>query len=270
MSLHLNGVALVTGAGSGIGRECALGYAAEGAKAVVFADLSYERAVDAAQESETVATNPIFKAMAVRVDPADLGSVADMISATMRALGRIDYFVNSTWIGLSGTEADAPEPEDVQLAKTKGTLHCIRDVVQIMKNQAVGKYKARGKVREVGRGSIVTIGAPGSFATSETAPETSEEYVLSLTKKAALDLAAHGIRLNAVCPGWVENGSVNNGQSDPEAIKNMIPMTRMAKAEEIADVVLFLSSPRASYVTGGTWTVDGGVSLQSQDPVEQE
>ncbi|KAL2826418.1 hypothetical protein BDW59DRAFT_160942 [Aspergillus cavernicola] len=260
MSFYLNGVALVTGAGSGIGRECALGYAAEGARGVVLADLSYEPTLDAAQESETLATNPAFKAIALRIDPTDLASVAEMIVTAMRLFGRIDYFVNSGWTAppaLEGTDSD----NKMWQANATGTIHCVRAVAQVMRNQQVGKYKSRGRVRESGRGTIIIVGAPNSMNAPRI--EQGGHGTLGLTRKAALDSAAHGIRVNTVCPGWVGNADEN---VDAQMLKSIVPISRTARPEEIADVVLFLSSPRASYVTGAAWTVDGGMTLRNQTP----
>lgn len=84
----------------------------------------------------------------------------------------------------------------------------------------------------------------------------------------ALDLAPHGIRVNAICPGWVKTPMVDaamNGDANlPKMMQSVLPMARIAKPEEIADVVLFMTSPRSSYVTGAGWIVDGGLTLQVQ------
>ncbi|KAL5333136.1 hypothetical protein BJX70DRAFT_381965 [Aspergillus crustosus] len=255
MSLQLNGVALITGAGHGIGRECALGYAAEGVKGLLLADIDYDAALDAAQESETLATHPSFVAVAIRLDITEINSIAEVVRTALRVFGRVDYCVNNTGIPLK----IALEDETWQ-AYAKGTLACVHAMTQVMKNQAIEKYKTRGRIRDTGRGTIITIGAPNASTSVETPSGTS---LISLIRRAALDNAAHGIRVNAICPGWVGNVDTGFKDVDPLAMQGVVPMGRMAKPEEVADVVLFLSSPRASYVTGAAWAVDGGMTLQA-------
>ncbi|KAL4924260.1 SDR family NAD(P)-dependent oxidoreductase [Aspergillus undulatus] len=249
MSLCLNGVALITGAGHGIGRECALGYAAEGVKGILLADVNYEAALDAAQESETLATNPAFTAVAMRVDVRDPNSVADMVNKVLEIFGRVDYYV-----GL-GPQALG----QAWLDFAQGTLLCVTAVAQVMRRQVVGSYKVHGRMRDAGRGAIIIVGA----ASTVGRPMEAGDETLNLIRKAAIDNAEHGIRMNTIRPGWV-NGVVSgiSRDIDPSFPKSVVPMCRMAKPEEVADVVLFLSSPRASYVTGAAWVVDGGMVLQ--------
>ncbi|KAL4949747.1 hypothetical protein BDW69DRAFT_197827 [Aspergillus filifer] len=217
MTLNLNGVALITGAGHGIGRECALGYAAEGAKALLVADINYDVALDAAQEAETLATNGSFTAIAMRVDVTDPSSVAEMVNRAVKSFGRIDYYVSCGPQGLG--------PDWLEFAK--GTLLCVHSVTQIMRAQAAVPHKVRGRVRE------------------------------------AIDNAAHGIRINTLRPGWVDGINAGMpGAVDALWLKNVVPVGRMASPEEVADVVLFLSSSRASYVSCAAWFVDGGMALQ--------
>ncbi|BCS29770.1 SDR family NAD(P)-dependent oxidoreductase [Aspergillus puulaauensis] len=263
MSLHLNGIALITGAGHGIGRECALGYAAEGVKGIILADTSYDAALDAAQESETVATNPAFTAVATQVDMTDPASIAGMVSKAMKTFGRVDYYVDSTRAGYTNLPATGSSEQDrIWQDSAEGTLHCIHAVAQVMKSQAVGKYKYRGRVREAGRGSIVTVGAPSTDLGRNT---VAEDAVLRLIRKAAIGLATCGIRVNTVCPGLTDDvDPVLNEKIDPLVMKSAVPMTRPARPEEIADIALFLSSPRASYVTGAAWAVDGGMKVQAE------
>ncbi|KAI0449668.1 short-chain dehydrogenase/reductase SDR [Xylaria acuta] len=273
-SLSISGVALVTGAGSGIGRECCLAYAAEGARGVVVADLDHGKALETAQESQAVSSNQDFRALAIEVDVRDPASVGNMVKAAVDAFGRIDYNVNSAGVGV---QKHLPI-EDVDLAEMNlfwevnvlGTLNCIQAVTKVMKQQSVLEFSHRGKLREAGRGAILNLGSCNSYmATPHIAQYTTTKHaVMGLTKSAALDSAAHGIRVNAICPGWVDTPMVSaavEGNSElPKMMKTVIPMSRIASPEEIADVVMFMTSPRASYVTGVGWLVDGGTTLQVQ------
>ncbi|KAL4967587.1 SDR family NAD(P)-dependent oxidoreductase [Aspergillus stella-maris] len=249
MTLNLNGVALITGAGHGIARECALGYAAEGAKALLVADLIYDVALDVAQEAETLATNGSFTAIAMRVDVTDPSSVAEMVNRAVKCFGRIDYYVSCGPQGLG--------PDWLEFAK--GTLLCVHSVTQIMRAQSLVPYKVRGRVREGSRGAMTIIGAASTVAK----PLASSDDTLDLLRKAAIDNAAHGIRINTLRPGWVDGVNAGiPGAVDALWLKSVVPVGRMASPEEVADVVLFLSSPRASYVSCAAWFVDGGMALQ--------
>ncbi|KIA75505.1 hypothetical protein HK57_00004 [Aspergillus ustus] len=275
MALLIDGVALVTGAGSGIGRECAIAYAAEGARGVVIADLNRAAALDTAQASERVATNPGYKSLAIEVDVSDPASVEQMVQAAVEAFGRIDYNVNSAGVGvrthLPVADADIAEMNRFWQVNVLGTFNCLQAVTKVMKEQSVATVKSRsGEERAIGRGVILNVGSCNSFMATPDIVQytTSKHAVMGLTKSAALDNAKHEIRVNAICPGWVETPMVDaavQGNPDlPIMMKTIVPMARIAKPEEIADVVLFMTSPRSSYVTGVGWIVDGGTTLQVQ------
>ncbi|CAG8953709.1 hypothetical protein HYFRA_00006598 [Hymenoscyphus fraxineus] len=274
MTLLIDGVALVTGAGSGIGRECCLAYAAEGARAVVLADINPQAALEVAHESEAKARHPDYKAIALAVDVSDAESVKAMVRSVVDACGRIDYLVNSAGVGvqkpLPMEDADLDEINRFWKVNVLGTLHCMQAVTKVMKNQSVRTWDSRGRVREAGRGVILNLGSCNSYVPTPNIVQytTSKHAVLGMTRNAALENAAHGIRVNAICPGWVETPMVDLALAgDPsllQMMKTIIPMGRIAKPDEIADVVLFMTSPRSSYVTGVGWLVDGGTTLQVQ------
>ncbi|GLI73913.1 putative secondary metabolism biosynthetic enzyme [Penicillium ochrochloron] len=267
-------LALVTGAGSGIGRECALAYAAEGARGVIMADLNYNAALQTARESESIAANPNYKALAVIVDVCNPASVSNMVNTAIAMFGRIDYSVNSAGVGvqkpLPVEDADLAEINRFWQVNVLGTLNCMQAVIKVMKTQSIATCSNRGREREVGRGVILNLGSCNSFTATPHIVQytTTKHAVLGMTRNAALDAAAHGIRVNAICPGWVETPMVDAaiaGNPDlPQMMNTIIPMSRIAKPEEIADVVLFMTSPRSSYVTGVGWLVDGGTTLQVQ------
>jgi NAD(P)-dependent dehydrogenase (short-subunit alcohol dehydrogenase family) len=315
MALAIDGVALVTGAGesskfqqrpgkvsnissmaigSGIGRECCLAYAAEGARGVVMADLNYVAALQTAHDSEVVATHPEYKALAVAVDVSDPFSVKEMIKKVVDVFGRIDYNVNSAGVGvqkpLPVEDADLVEMNRFWQVNVMGTLNCMQAVTKVMKNQEPKTYSSRGKVRQVERGVILNLGSCNSYVPTPNIVQytTTKHAVLGMTRNAgkffeylkpvkiqahavsctALDNAPHGIRVNAICPGWVEtpmvDAAIAGDPNLPQMMKTIIPMSRIAKVEEIADVVMFMTSPSSSYVTGVGWLVDGGTTLQVQ------
>ncbi|KFA73012.1 hypothetical protein S40288_03261 [Stachybotrys chartarum IBT 40288] len=301
MSFQIDGVAVVTGAGSGIGRECALAYAAEGARGVAVVDLRLDAAQKTAAECEQLAgTREGFKALPLAADVGSRESVDAMTQAVVDAYGRIDYLVNSAGVGvekhLPVDDADPAEMQRFWRVNVMGSFYCIQAVTKVMKSQSVATIITRGgQVREVGRGVILNLGSCNSYMATPHIVQysTTKHAVIGLTKNAgssshqpslsyapywrrkvltysrtALDNAAHGIRVNAICPGWVETPMVEAAMEGnpelPKMMKTIIPMSRIAKPQEIADVVLFMTSPRSSYVTGVGWLVDGGTTLQVQ------
>ncbi|KAL2789396.1 3-oxoacyl-reductase [Aspergillus keveii] len=276
MAFLVDGVAIVTGAGSGIGKACALSYAAEGVRGVIIADLNLTAAEQTARETEAVAVNPEYKALALAVDVTDPSSVEKMVSTAVATFGRIDYLVNSAGVGVkkhrSVEEVSASDMERFWKVNIMGTVHCTQAVARVMKEQNVATFQSpgRGSSREVGRGVIVNLGSANSYmATPEVAPYvTTKHAVIGLTKNSALDLAKYQIRVNAICPGWTRTPMVEealNGNPNLDGMmKSVVPMKRIAFPEEIADIVVFMTSPRSSYVTGVGWIVDGGLTLQVQ------
>ncbi|OAF98471.1 NAD(P)-binding protein [Paraphaeosphaeria sporulosa] len=272
MALLIDGVAIVTGAGSGIGRECCFAYASHGARAVVMADSNYSTALETAHQSNLLATHADYESLAIQVDVGDPESIAKMVTATVQRFGRIDYSVNSAGVGVRKPapvdDVDLEEMNRFWKVNVLGTLNCIKAVSKVMKLQGIRKATTRGKERDVGRGVILNLGSCSSFmATAEMLPYTTSKHaVMGMTKNAALDLAKHGIRVNAICPSWVEtpmvNAAVEGNPSLSSLMEASIPMARIAKVEEIADLVVLMTSPLASYVTGVGWIVDGGTTLQ--------
>ncbi|KAI0147401.1 short-chain dehydrogenase/reductase SDR [Xylariaceae sp. FL1272] len=274
MAFHIDGVALVTGAGSGIGKACILAYASEGAVGVVVADLNYASAQKTAEEAEVLATNPSFKALPVTLDVTDVQSVEKIVAEAVEQFGRIDYLVNSAGVGVKEhrpvNQVDSAEFNRFWQVNIIGTVNCIRAVTPVMKKQSIATATIRGVPRELGRGVILNLGSANSYmATAEVSPYvTTKHAVIGLTKSSALDLAQHHIRVNAICPGWTRTPMVqdamDNNTNLSVMMSSVIPMRRIATPEEIADVVVFMTSPRSSYVTGVGWIVDGGMTLQVQ------
>jgi NAD(P)-dependent dehydrogenase (short-subunit alcohol dehydrogenase family) len=268
----LQGVAVITGAGCGIGEDCAKLFVSEGCTGVVFADIDLTRAEAAAKEASQHLQGPECHVLAVKVDVADRESVNAMVAQTVARFGRIDYCVHSAGIGARQPYSvlDMPQAEfdRFHAVNVGGTLNVIQAVSKQMLTQEPLTEPARnGGVLKSSRGSIVTLASCHSLVAARDISQyvTSKHAVLGLTRSAALDLARHSIRVNSVCPGWVDTPmvaeAVNSNPDIGNYINSLVPFGRMASVEEVSDIILFLASPRASFVTGVGWVVDGGLTL---------
>ncbi|KAI1820013.1 NAD(P)-binding protein [Xylaria intraflava] len=265
------GIALITGAAAGIGKETALSFAEAGVKGVVFADINGQGAQEAAAESKNYAKHPEYRAVAVEVDVSKENSVQNMVDVTVKEFGRIDYSVNSAGIGnISGAMTPnlnlAAFQQTVETNIT-GLVFCIRAVSQVMMEQEPLSYVGRHGTRSLGRGSIVNMASLNSYvaAPGMLPYTTSKHAVIGVTKSAALDCVAHHIRVNAVCPAWVDTAMMHRSflrvPQLPQIIKTISPLKRPATVDEVADYIVFLCSPSASYINGTGLTLDAGVGL---------
>lgn len=240
-------VALVTGAGSGIGRATALGFAASGASVVV-SDVNDESGAETVSLIENAGGN----AMYVRCDVADAASVNAMVEQAVTTYGRLDYAHNNA--GLSNPSAD--EWDEATWGRTVsvnlgGVMHCMR--------------AAAAAMLRTGGGAIVNTASIAGIVGNATQPAyvATKHGVIGLTKHGALKWAKDGIRVNAVCPGVIETAMTEAVAKVPQyraAMENMTPLGRMGQPEEIANAVLWLCSDQASFVTGHPLVVDGGAT----------
>ncbi|CAG8910254.1 unnamed protein product [Penicillium egyptiacum] len=271
MSFGISGVALVTGAGSGIGRDAAISFAAEGAIAVAFADIDLAAAQQSADKSVEYATNPAYCPLAIEVDVTDLESVERMVAQVVEIFKRIDYSVNSAGIGVrepkTVVDVSMEEFDRFYRVNVLGTMNCVKVVAGAMRHQAPLRIQGRNGERHTGRGAIVNMGSANSYMATRDIVQytTSKHAVLGITRNAALDLASDGVRVNTICPSWVDTpmvtAAVNGNPELSPLMESVLPFKRIAQTEEISDVIIFLCSPRASYVTGSDWVVDGGMTL---------
>ena len=248
-----NQVALVTGAASGIGLATAKAFAQSGAS-VALADWN-EKAVRSAAEE---LAGQGHKTLAIRCDVADDAQVEAMVDQTVAAFGRLDAAYNNAGVQNELAEAADQTREDFDRVvgiNLRGVWSCM-------------KFELR-QMRKQGSGTIVNCSSLGGLVGS---PErgiyhAAKHGVLGFTKSAALEYAARGIRINAICPGLIQtpmsDQMVAAGQG--EALKEMeksIPMGRVGRPEEIANAVLWLCSDAASYLTGQSISVDGGFIMR--------
>ena len=245
-------VALVTGGSSGIGRATSLAFARQGAR-VAIADREPNGAAETARMIEDIGgTATVFE-----LDVTKANEVVSVIDRIVQTYGRLDCAFNNAGIGGKvANTADYPEEEwdriiDVNL---KGVWLCMKYEIPVMEKQGSGAI--------VNTASIYGLaGAAGYIAYN-----AAKHGVVGITRTAALEYATAGIRINAVCPGYIRTPMTQPGiDANPEFERKMVsqtPMGRMGMPEEIAEAVVWLCSDAASFVTGHTMTPDGGYMAQ--------
>lgn len=251
-------VAIVTGAASGIGRATVLRFVAEGAQ-VVAADLNLDAVTDLVAQVDTD-RHPIKP---VRCDVTAVDDTKRIVAETVAAYGRLDILVNSAGITPRTVDPDADIAtrwDAVMAVNARGTMLMCHAAVEAMRNSGGGSI--------VNLASIMSlVGYPTSLPFSDgfSAYPQSKGAVMQLTRDLGVRVAADGIRVNAVCPGFVYTALTANVTGNAEVhaqMQELHPMKRLGQPEEIANVILFLASDEASFVTGAAWTVDGGYTAQ--------
>jgi NAD(P)-dependent dehydrogenase (short-subunit alcohol dehydrogenase family) len=248
-----NKVALVTGAASGLGLAAAQAFAEAGAS-VALADRN-EKAVRSAAD-QLVASG--HKALAIRCDVSHDAEVEAMVRETVANFGRLDVAYNNAGVQneLAETaDTTAKDYDRVMGINLRGVWNSMKFELQHMRKQ--------------GRGAIVNCSSLGGLVggAERGIYHAAKHGVLGFTKSAALEYAAKGIRINAVCPGLIQtpmsDQMVAAGQGEAlAAMTKMIPMARVGRPEEIASAVLWLCSDASSYVTGQSISVDGGFIMR--------
>jgi NAD(P)-dependent dehydrogenase (short-subunit alcohol dehydrogenase family) len=249
-------VAVVTGAGSGIGRAAAVRFAAEGA-AVAVADLN----ADAAKNTAAQISAAGGRALAVAADVSDRAQVSGCFAQILTEYGRIDVLYNNAGVNSSGSVLDATEDDwDRSFAvNAKGTFLCAQAAAPAMVAAGGGSIINQGSVA-----ALVGIANFASYCASKGA-------VVALTRSMSVDLAPRGVRVNAICPGTVYTPLMEpmlraRGQGDLAAglalTTAKYPIGRLGTPAEIAAVALFLASDDSSFLTGSVITADGGMTSQ--------
>ena len=241
-------VALVTGAGSGIGRAAALAFAREAAKVVVV-----DVVVDGGQETSQMVKQAGGKAIFVKVDVSKAAEVEAMVNKVVKTYGRLDCAYNNAGItGIPVPTADCTEEnwDRINNINLKGVWLCMKyEILQMLKQ---------------GGGAIVNTSSVSGLVGWPNYPAyvASKHGVIGLTKTAALEYAKQGIRVNAVCPGMTRTPMTQPhtdtaAQAQAQRVAQS-PFGRMGTPEEIAEAAVWLCSDAASFVTGHAMAVDGG------------
>ena len=239
-------VALITGAGRGIGKAIALAFAREKAQ-VVINDIYPKDEL----EKVTREISPSgVRGLAIKADVSQSDQVRDMIAQVEKTFQRLDILVNNAGIIRRGTIETVTEEEwdEVIRINLKGTFNCCKAVVGIMKRQGMGKIVNVSSV--AGKTGDITS-APG-YGPSKAAID-------SLTKTMARQVAQYGINVNGVAPHAIETEmSAQWSEEKRKSIIEAIPLKRLGKPEDVAEAVLFLASDKASFITGEILDVNGG------------
>lgn len=239
-------VAIVTGASRGIGRAISDRLAEAGAK-VVLADLDISSVRSIVSEKEAQSK----EILAQEVDVTDRQSVKNLVETTLRNFGQLDILVNNAGIMFRTRVMDvSPEEwEKVLRVNLTGPFLCTRAVLPVMKEHHFGRIVNISS--SAGR-SVSTLGGVHYTA--------SKAGLLGLTRAVAKEVAAFGITVNAVCPGLIDTEMVRKTTTDNELhdFINSFPISRIGSPEEIGDLVVFLCSEKASYITGASIDVNGG------------
>jgi NAD(P)-dependent dehydrogenase (short-subunit alcohol dehydrogenase family) len=240
-------VAVVTGAGRGMGRAVALRLGREGARVVV-AEVNPEHGMEVAEEIRTAGGTATY----VKTDVSRIDDVTRLFATSVEAYRTVDILVNNAGIGVAKALLDYSEADwDRQMGvNVKGVFFCSQAAARLMMPQRHGKI-----VNFASTSAFVSSSKPG------VAYDSSKGAVRQMTISMAAELAAYGINVNAVAPGTIETemtrGSLSTEESRAWQLAR-IPMRRLGQPDDIASVVLFLCSPEASYITGHTLVADGG------------
>lgn len=248
-----NRVVLITGGANGIGRATAQAFAREGARVVV-SDL----ADGAGEETVSSIRKAGGEARYVRTDVRDAAQVAALVTGTVQAYGRLDVAFNNA--GIEGSQAPIA---DLSEESWERVLRVNLTAVFLCMKHQLAQMTKQGEGAIVNNASI--LGQVG-FANA-SAYVAAKHGLLGLTRCAALEYSTRGIRVNAVCPGFIvtpmlERAGLLQDDATRKTIESLHAMKRMGKPEEVAEAVLFLASAKASFIAGHPLLVDGGYVAQ--------
>jgi len=240
-------VAVVTGSARGIGKTIAMILAEAGAN-IVISDLNVEAGKQTVEEIQAMGREAIWvEADVSKSDKANL-----LIESTQEKFGRLDILVNNAGITRDNLLMRMSEDEwdSVIAVNLKGTYNCIRAATKIFMKQRTGRIINIASV----------VGQMGNAGQANYA--SSKAGVIGLTKSVAKELSARNILVNAVAPGFIETAMTEKlPEKARESLLQLIPLAKLGQPEDVAKVVLFLSSDRSNYITGQVINVDGGMVM---------
>ncbi|KAH7218190.1 hypothetical protein ACKRZS_000332 [Fusarium odoratissimum] len=261
MTVLLRGSAFITGAASGIGQQTAIAFAQHGVTKLALADINQDAlSISAGSLKKQF---PHVHILPVHLDVRDSTQVKEGIAKIIGEFGRLDIAVNNA--GISGSGRKTHELEDDEWlgildVNLQGVYRCQKEELDVMVNQEdLGPRIGRGRIINVG--SMFAVVAPNNQ--DHTAYTTAKHGIIGLTKADANSYGPLGIRLNAICPGYVETPLLTNIMSrdpaSPLAVDlSRTPLKRLATMEEVADAIVLLASPMNSYMQGASMICDGG------------
>lgn len=241
-------IALITGAARGIGRTTAKTLASLGAKVIINYRSNEEEAKALLKEIQELGSTGII----IKGDVADFEKCKEMVAEAVETMGTIDILVNNAGITKDGLIMRMKEEDfdKVIAANLKGTFNCIKHVTPIMIKKRYGRIINLSSV----------VGVTGNAGQANYA--ASKAGIIGLTKSVAKELASRGITVNAVAPGFIGTSMTEVlSESTKEAILNNIPLKRIGDPQEVADLIGFLASNKASYITGQVINIDGGMVM---------
>jgi NAD(P)-dependent dehydrogenase (short-subunit alcohol dehydrogenase family) len=246
-------IALVTGAAKGIGRATAVAFARKGVN-IVLSDLDKNQMKHTAKMVEAEGV----EVLQLETDVSNLEDVRQMVEHTLEKFGRLDIACNNAGIGGSSANTadyDIEEWDKVLHVNLRGQFFCMKFELEAMLKQESG--------------SIINVSSIlGKVGFRQAPAYTAAKHgLIGLTKTAALEYAEEGIRVNAVCPGFIDTPMLTEAgiMDDPETKDHIIslhPAGRFGRPKEVADAIVWLSSDEASFVTGHSMLVDGGFTTQ--------
>jgi NAD(P)-dependent dehydrogenase (short-subunit alcohol dehydrogenase family) len=247
-------VAVVTGGGRGIGRGIAAEFAREGAR-VVIAEVDEATGRDTQAHLEAAGGS----ARAIPCDVASEDDIRRLMTETEKALGGLDVLVNNAAVGVykSLTEATVEDFDRAVAVNLRGVFLCMKHATPLLQRSGSGSIINIASVH-----SVQNVGGTVPYAASKGG-------VAALTRAAAIDLAADGIRVNAICPGWIDTPLIRgifDAAEDPAAMRAAVEKRqlfgRLGTPEEIGRAAVFLASGDSTYVTGSLLFVDSGMTAQ--------